>query len=149
MPDLKEQISEQTKSAMKARDKRRVAALRLVNAELKRVEIDERRALSDSDVLSILTRMLKQRKDSEEQFRNAERMDLAEQEAFEIELIGEFMPQQMDDQEVDELIRNIISTVGAQSMKDMGKVMGLLKSEIAGRADMGTASTRVKVLLSG
>ncbi len=149
MSDLQIQITEATKAAMKARDKKRVAALRLVNAEFKRVEVDERRELKDEDVLAILNRMLKQRNDSLTQFRDAHRVDLADQEQFEIDLIKTFMPEPLSEEELDALITETIAAAGAESMKDMGKVMGALASAVQGRADMGAASAKVKALLTG
>lgn len=148
MTDLRERITEDTKTAMKARDKPRVAALRLVNAELKRVEVDERRELSDDDVIGILNRMLKQRRDSESQFRDAGRADLADQEAFEIALIEEFMPEPLDDPAIDGLVAKAIEATGADSMRDMGKVMAALRDDVQGRADMASVSQKVKTALS-
>jgi len=145
--DLKTRISEQTITVMKARDKQRLAVMRLINAEIKRIEVDERRELSDTDVLAILTRMLKQRRDSEKQFRDADRQDLVDQEVYEIAVIQDFMPEQMSAADVDDVIKTLIASTGASSIQDMGKVMGGLKAEIAGRADMGAASARVKELL--
>jgi uncharacterized protein YqeY len=149
MSDLNGRISEATTAAMKARDKSRVAVLRLVNAEIKRLIVDERREASDADVLAVLTRMLKQRHDSETQFRAAGRIDLADQEAFEIGVIREFMPQPLAETELDALIARAIETSGATAMRDMGKVMAALREEVAGRADLGVVSARVKALLSG
>jgi hypothetical protein len=146
--DLKTQIGEVTKDAMRARDKSRVAALRMVNAELKRVEVDERKTLTDDDVLAILNRMLKQRNDSLSQFEQADREDLAAQERFEIELIKTFMPEPLSEAEVDAVIERAIEATGATSMKDMGQVMGLVKAEIATRADMGAVSGKVKARLA-
>jgi uncharacterized protein YqeY len=148
MAELQARISEDTKVAMKARDKARVATLRMVNSEIKRIEVDERRELSDEDVLGILNRMLKQRRDSLNQFEQAERMDLAEQERFEIAVIESFMPESLSEQELDALIARVVQEVGATSMKDMGQVMGLIKSEVTGRADMGLVSSKVKACLS-
>lgn len=147
MSDLQQQITEATRSAMKAREKARVAALRLINAEFKRVEVDERRTLDDADVLTILTRMLKQRRDSLAQFESAGREDLAEQERFEIGVVEEFMPAPLSEQELDSLIDEVLNSTGASSMKDMGRVMGRLQSMIAGRADMGAVSGKVKARL--
>ena len=149
MSDLRGRIADATKEAMKARDKSRVAALRLVGAEIKRVEVDERRELADSDVVAVLNRMLKQRNDSESQFRAAGRVDLADQEAYEIALLKEFMPAALGDAELDALIRGAIAASGATSMRDMGKVMAALRDSVQGRADMGMVSTRVKALLAG
>ncbi len=148
MSDLKTQIGEATKDAMRARDKSRVAALRMVNAELKRVEVDERKTLTDDDVLAILNRMLKQRNDSLSQFEQADREDLAAQERFEIELIKTFMPEPLSEAEVDAVIERAIEATGATSMKDMGQVMGLVKAEISTRADMGAVSGKVKARLA-
>jgi len=149
MSSLKQRINDVTKDAMRARDKARLGVLRLINAEIKRIEVDERRELEDSDVLTVLNRMLKQRKDSERQYRDANRKDLADQEAYEITVINEFMPAQLSAEEVDALIQSAISEAGAVSMQDMGKVMGIVKSKAAGKADMGVVSSRVKALLAG
>ena len=148
MADLRALISEATTTAMKARDKPRVAALRLINAAIKQVEVDERKDLNDDEVIAVLNRMLKQRRDSESQFRDAGRTDLADIEAFEIALIGEFMPEPLDEAAVDTLIAAAIASTGAASMSDMGKVMGALRSEVQGRADMAQVSAKVKAALS-
>lgn len=148
MADLRAQISAATTTAMKARDKPRVAALRLINAAIKQVEVDERKDLNDDEVIAVLNRMLKQRRDSESQFRDAGRTDLADIEAFEIALIGEFMPEPLDEAAVDALIAAAIASTGAASMSDMGKVMGALRSEVQGRADMAQVSAKVKAALS-
>ena len=148
MSDLKDSITEATTVAMKARDKSRVAALRLVNSEIKRLEVDERRTLTDEDVLTILNRMLKQRRDSLGQFEQAGREDLAEQERFEIGVIDTFMPEPLSEAALDELIDGAMAKTSASEMKDMGKVMGLLKGEVSGRADMGTVSAKVKARLA-
>ena len=147
MSDLQQRIQTATRTAMKARDKRLVAALRLVNAELKRVEVDERKALADADVIAVLTRMVKQRNDSRSQYEAAGRTDLAEQEAFEIDVVRSFMPTPLSEAEVDALIDAAIAATGAAGMRDMGKVMGQLKGKVAGRADMGAVSAKVKVVL--
>lgn len=148
MSDLQDRIQTATRTAMKARDKRLVAALRLVNAELKRVEVDERKALADADVIAVLTRMVKQRNDSRSQYEAAGRTDLAEQEVFEIDVVRSFMPTPLSEAEVDALIDAAIAGTGAAGMRDMGKVMGQLKGKVAGRADMGTVSAKVKAKLS-
>lgn len=148
MGDLKTQIADATKVAMKAREKQQVAALRLVNAEIQRVEIDERKDLSDDDVIGVLNRMLKQRNDSLSQYADAGRTDLADQEQFEIDLIRSFMPEPLTEAEVDALVEATIAAVGASSMQDMGKVMGKLKAEAHGRADMGSLSAKVKAKLA-
>jgi len=146
--DLKIRIQEATKDAMRARDKSRVGALRLVAAELQRVEVDERIELDDNRVVVVLEKMLKQRKESERLYRDAARNDLADQEAFEIALISEFMPQALSSEEIDLIVRETIDAEGATSMKDMGKVMSSIRSKVQGRADMGDVSNRVKTALS-
>ena len=133
---------------MRARDKSRVAALRMVNSEIQRVEVDERRTLTDDDVLAILNRMLKQRHDSLSQFEQADREDLAAQERFEIELIKTFMPEPLSEEAVEAIIERVIESTGASSMRDMGQVMGLVKAEVSTRADMGLVSGKVKARLS-
>ena len=148
MSALKETLNQATKAAMKARDKERVATLRMVNAELKRIEIDERRDLSDDDVFAVLNKMLKQRKDAMAQFRDANREDLAAVEAYEIGVIEAFLPAQMDGDELADFVAALVTKSGAQGMQDMGKVMGLLKSEGQGRVDMGRASALVKTQLA-
>ena len=147
MSDLRGRIAEATKDAMKSREKSRVAVLRLIGSEIKRIEVDERRELPDADVLAVLNRMLKQRNDSESQFRAAGRTDLADQEAFEIGLIREFMPEALGESQIDAAIRDAIAASGATSMRDMGKVMSALRDALQGRADMAVVSTRVKALL--
>ena len=148
MCDLKERIAEATKTAMKARDKARVAALRLVGAEIKRVEVDERKMLDDAAVLVVLDRMRKQRNDSLKQYRDAGRDDLADKEQFELDLIQEFLPQALSEDEIAALIDDAMASTGATTMQDMGKVMGILKSQVQGRADMGQVSAQVKAKLA-
>jgi uncharacterized protein YqeY len=149
MSDLKARISEETKTAMKARDKDRVAALRMINAEIKRIEVDERKALTDDDVLEVLTRMLKQRRDSLSQFEEAGREDLAATERFEIDIVESFMPAAMSEADIEALVNKVIADTGASGMQDMGKVMGAVKGAITGRADMAVVSAKVKAQLAG
>lgn len=144
MSELKTTIESAVKDAMRARDKARLATLRLVTAEFKRVEVDERIELDDARVLAILDKMLKQRTDSEAQYRAADRADLADQEAAEMVVIREFLPAALSEAEIDSAIDAAIAASGAESMRDMGKVMGILKPELQGRADMGAVSGRVK-----
>ena len=148
MSELKNTIGAATRAAMRARDRRRLGALRLVNSEIKRVEVDERRELADADVLQVLTRMLKQRRDSLRQYQDAGREDLADQEQFEIDLIDEFMPQAASDEDIAKAIDEAVASVGATSMRDMGKVMGALRGSLQGRADMGRVSGLVKERLA-
>jgi uncharacterized protein YqeY len=148
MTDLKDRISAATKDAMKARDKARVAVLRLVNADIKRVEVDERLELDDDGVLAVLNRMLKQRKDALGQYRDAGRDDLADQEDYEISVIAEFLPEPLGDAELEAIIDAAVAEAGAESMQDMGRVMALVKAQVAGRADMGLVSGKVKARLA-
>ena len=148
MSELKNTIGAATKAAMRARDRRRLGALRLVNAEIKRLEVDERRELADTDVLQALARMLKQRRDSLGQYQDAGREDLADQEQFEIDLIDEFLPQAASDEDVAKAIDEAVANVGATSMRDMGKVMAALRGSLQGRADMGRVSGLVKERLA-
>jgi len=147
--DLKQQISEATKDAMRARDKARVAALRLINADIQRLEVDTRKTLTDDDVLGVLNRMLKQRQDSLQQYESAGREDLAEVERHEIAVIREFMPQPLSEAELDAEIDAALAAAGASSMKDMGAVMNVLRPRVQGRADMGSVSGKVKARLAG
>ena len=133
---------------MRSRDKARVAALRLVGSEMQRVEVDERIELDDDRVIVILDKMVKQRAESERLFRQGNRVDLADQEAFEIALIREFMPEALTDEEIDSIVRDAVDALGARSMKDMGTVMGSIRGKVQGRADMGDVSERVKSALS-
>ena len=144
---IKLRISEDVKSAMKARDKVRLAALRLMMAEFKRVEVDERVEIDDPRALEILDRMSKQRRDSLSQYKDAGRDDLVDQEQFELDVIAEYLPAQLSDGELGELIAAVIAETGAEGMADMGKVMGQLKPKVQGRADMGKISRQVKAAL--
>jgi hypothetical protein len=146
---LKERIQDDVKSAMRAQEKRRLGALRLVTASIKQREVDERIQLDDAQVVAVLRKMLKQRHESLAQYQAAGRADLADQEAFEIALIEGYLPQALDEAEVDALIARTVTEVGAASARDMGKVMGRLKDLIQGRADMGAVSARVKEHLAG
>ncbi len=132
---------------MKAGEKDRLSTLRMVSAAIKQKEVDERRSLEDADVLAILDKMVKQRRESLEQYESAGRDDLASAERAEIALIGEFLPQPLTDAEIDALIDAAIDETGAESVRDMGKVMGIIKPKAQGRADMGAVSGRVKVKL--
>jgi uncharacterized protein YqeY len=147
MSELKATLSQSTKDAMRARDKERVATLRMVNAEVKRIEVDERRELSDDDIMAVLNKMLKQRQDAMTQFKQADRHDLAEVEAYEISVIEGFLPAQMHPEELEAFVISLIQESDASGMQDMGKVMGLLKSQGEGRVDMGKASALVKAKL--
>ena len=147
MTDLRSSIDAATKNAMRARDRDRVKALRLVNAELQQAEIDSRKTLRDDDVVAILARMLKQRRGSLSQYENAGREDLAAIEQFEIDVIEEFLPQALSASEIEEAVAAAIGATGAAGTKDMGKVMGALQGELTGRADMGAVSRVVRAAL--
>jgi len=146
---LKARITEEMKAAMKAGDKARLGVLRLILAALKQVEVDERIELDDARVLAILDKMVKQRRDSVEQYDKAGRTELADQERYEISVIQEFLPQPLTEDEIEALVDEAIAATGAASMKEMGKVMGRLKPQLQGRADMGAVSALVKRKLSG
>lgn len=141
---IKDTLTAQMKDAMRAKDKPRLGVIRLALAELKRVEVDERIELEDERVLAILDKMLKQRKDSFTQFTEAGRTDLADQEAFEVTVLKDFMPESLSEEEIIKLIDEAIQQTGAASMKEMGKVMGVLKPQMQGRADMGQVSKVIK-----
>ena len=147
-PDLKARITAAMKDAMRAKQKDRLSAIRLVLSEIKRIEVDERITLSDDRVLTVLDKMMKQRRDSIKQFEQAQRQDLAEQEKFELGVIQEFLPAALGEAEINALISDAIEQSGAQSMKDMGLVMGILKPKLQGRADVGAVSKLIKNRLS-
>ena len=146
--DIRLNIADDIKSAMRSRDKRRLGALRLIASELKKVEVDERVELDDGRVVAILNKMTKQRKDSLSQYLSAGRNDLADQEQFELDLISEFTPQPLNDAEIAELVDFCIANTGASSMADMGKVMKELKGKGQGRIDRSIAGDLVKTKLS-
>ena len=146
---LKERITEDMKAAMRASEKERLSTIRLVQAAIKQREVDERITLDDTQVLVVLEKMVKQRKESIAQFEQGGRKDLADKERREIELLQAYLPAQLSDSELDALIRDAVAATGAASIKDMGKVMGVVKSKAAGRADMAAVGARVKALLGG
>jgi uncharacterized protein YqeY len=145
---LQGQITEDVKTAMKAGEKDRLKVLRLITAAIKQVEVDERRELDDADVLGILNKMVKQRRDSITQFTDGNRKDLADIEQEEIEIIGTYLPEQLSDEDLDELVDEVIATTGAEGIRDMGKVMGAIKSKAQGSADMGIVGAKVKARLN-
>jgi uncharacterized protein len=144
---LRDRIQEDMKAAMRARDAARLSAVRLLLAALKQKEVDERVELADADVLAVIEKMVKQRRESIAQYEKAARQDLAEQEKFEIGVLAAYLPQQMGEAEVAQVIAAAIAESGAGGVKDMGKVMALLKPRLAGRADMGRVSALVKAKL--
>ncbi|WP_323373324.1 GatB/YqeY domain-containing protein [Marinicella marina] len=145
---LKSQITEDMKAAMRAKDKETLSTIRMITAAIKQVEVDERRELSDTDVLSIITKMIKQRKDAASQYAEANRTDLEQQELSEIKILEQYQPEQLSGDEVSAIVKAIIAETGASGMQDMGKVMGLVKAKVAGQADMGQISQIVKAELS-
>jgi uncharacterized protein YqeY len=145
---LKERITEDMKSAMRAGEKERLGTIRMLQAAIKQREVDERVLLDDAQVIAVVEKMLKQRKESIAQFEQGHRPDLAAREQAEIELLVAYLPAQLTDAEVDSLIQEAIASTGAASVKDMGKVMGVVKAKAAGKADMGAVSARIKAALS-
>ncbi len=141
---LKNQITEDMKSAMKAGDKDRLKTVRLILAAIKQVEVDQRVELDDAGVLSVLDKMVKQRRDSVTQFEKGGRDDLAAIEKAEIEVLANYLPEQLSAEELAALVDEVIAATGAEGMRDMGKVMGQIKAKAAGRADMGAVSATVK-----
>lgn len=146
---LRIRINDDMKSAMKAKEAQRLGALRLLLAAIKQKEVDERIELADAEVLAVIDKMIKQRRDSIAQYQNAGRQDLADGEQFEIGILSAYMPSQLDEEAIAAEIAGAISASGAQGAKDMGKVMALLKTKLAGRADMSKVSGLVKARLSG
>ena len=145
---LKTQITEDMKTAMRARETARLGAIRLLLAALKQREVDERIELTDADVLAIIDKMLKQRRDSISQYKAANRQDLVDVEEFEVSVLQTYMPQQMSADEIAAAVAQAISASGAAGVQDMGKVMAILKPQLAGRADLGKVSGLVKSQLS-
>ena len=145
--NLRQQVQEDMKAAMKAHDAKRLGAIRLLLAAIKQREIDERIVLDDAQVLAVIDKMIKQRQDSAEQFQNAGRMDLVDQEKFEISILSAYLPPALSEQEIAEYIQKAIQYLGATSMKDMGKVMAELKPQLQGRADISLVSAKIKELL--
>jgi uncharacterized protein YqeY len=144
---LKDRIREDMKAAMRGGDKRRLGVIRLIMAAVKQREVDDRIELDDGQVTVVLDKMVKQRRESQSQYEQAQRADLAEQEAYEITVLQEYLPAPLSDTEIEQLIEAAISETGASSMKDMGKVMGVLRPRLAGRADMGAVSGQIKARL--
>ncbi|MEW5838226.1 MAG: GatB/YqeY domain-containing protein [Pseudomonadota bacterium] len=146
---LKQHLVDEMKAAMKSGDKPRLAVIRLIQAALKQKEVDERIELTDADVLAILDKMAKQRRESIEQYKAAARADLEEQEAYELGVIQSYLPAPLSDAEIDALIAQAIATSGASSVREMGAVMNQLRPQLQGRADMSLVSARIKAALGG
>jgi uncharacterized protein YqeY len=148
MSDLQKQIHTAAITAMKSGEKDRLKVIRLITSSMKQIEIDERIELDDARVIAVLDKMVKQRRESISQFKTAGRDDLIKQESFEIDIIQEYLPQALSEEEVATIVNQAIEKTGACSIKDMGKVMGLIRPQIIGRADMGEVSGRIKSILS-
>jgi len=146
---LRERINEEIKVAMKAREAERLGTLRLLLSAVKQREVDERITLDDAGVVGVVERMIKQRKDSIEQFDKAARKDLADKERAELALLQDYLPAQLSQAEIEAVVAEAIGAAGAKSPADMGKVMGLVKPKLAGRADMGKVSALIKARLAG
>ena len=145
---LRERVSEDMKAAMRARETERLSAIRLLLAAIKQREVDERIELTDADVVAVIEKMLKQRRDSISQFEAAQRHDLADKEKFEVQVLSAYMPQAMSVEELEQAVTEAIAAAGAKSAQDMGKVMATLKPKLAGRADMAKVSGLVKAKLA-
>ena len=148
MSDLKDKLAEDMRSALRSGEKSRLQTIRLMLAAIKQQEIDTRKELSSQDVIDVLTRMQKQRRESIVQFKKGNRQDLVDKETIELEQIQEYLPEALSDEEIDKLIADALSSSGASSIKDMGKVMGILKPKISGRADIKAVSVKIKHVLS-
>jgi uncharacterized protein YqeY len=147
--DLKGQITADMKAAMRAGEKERLGVIRMLTAAIKQREVDERITLDDSQVLAVLEKMIKQRKESVAQFQAGNRPDLVDKESAEIHLLQSYLPSQLSDAEIDALIGDTIAATGATSIKDMGKVMGIIKGKAQGKADMASIGAKIKAKLGG
>lgn len=147
MSALKEKLTQAMKDAMRAKDQARLGVIRMALAALKQVEVDERIELDDARVLAILDKQIKQRQDAAKQYADAGRQELADIELAEIVVLRDFLPAQLSDEEIAQLIDEAVTATGASGMQDMGKVMGLLKPKLQGRADMGAVSAKIKARL--
>ena len=146
---LKERITDDMKAAMRSGEKERLGVIRMITSAIKQREVDERITLDDAQVLSVLEKMIKQRKESLVQFQAGNRPDLVDKENAEITLLQTYMPSQLSDADLDGLIADAIAATGAASIKDMGKVMGIIKQKAQGRADMGAVGAKIKAKLGG
>ena len=145
---LKEKITEDMKSAMRSKEPDKLGIIRLLLAAIKQKEVDERIELSDDDILKVIEKMLKQRRDSIEAFNKANRKDLVDKEEFEVVFLQQYLPEQLKDSEIDQIIDDVILVSGASSIKDMGIVMGSVKTKVAGKANMAEVSQKIKTKLS-
>ena len=145
---LKAQLTEDMKTAMRAKDQTTLSTIRLINAAIKQFEVDERTEADDGKVIAIITKMVKQRKDSANIYTEAGRQDLADKENAEIEILHRYLPQMMSAEEIRTAVETVIAMTGASSMADMGKAMGVLKTQLAGKADMGEVNKVLKAVLT-
>ena len=145
---LKQQLTDDMKAAMKGGDKHSLGVIRLINAAIKQKEVDERIELDDAAIIAVVDKMLKQRRDSVTQYEAANRQDLADRERFEMTVLADYLPQPLSEAEIDALIEAAVASTGAAGLPDMGKVMGAVKSQMAGRADMAAVSARIKARLT-
>lgn len=145
---LKQRLQDEMKATMKGGDKPRLAVIRLIMSAIKQVEVDERIELDDDRVIAVLDKMVKQRRESASQYEQAGRDDLLDQENYEIDVLKDFLPAALSDEEIENMIDDAITSTGASSIKDMGKVMGMLKPQMQGRADMGAVSGMIKAKLN-
>jgi len=148
MSNLKAKLTDDMKAAMRSGDKSRLLTIRLILAAVKQQEVDTREEQSDEDIIASLTKMQKQRRESISQFEKAGRQDLVDKEEQELVVLSEYLPAALSEDEIDKLITDAMSESGAASIKDMGKVMGILKPQLAGRADMGAVSAKIKAALA-
>jgi uncharacterized protein YqeY len=149
MPSLKDRITEDMKNAMRAKDSERLGTIRMITSAIKQREVDERITLDDTQVLAVIEKMIKTRKESIAQFQSGGRDDLVAKEQKEVDLLQAYMPEQLSEADLDALIAEAIAASGASSIKDMGKVMGIVKQKAQGRADMGAVSGKIKAKLGG
>ena len=147
MSELKQRINDDVKSAMRAKEKDKLGVLRLITAAVKQIEVDQRIELDDQQIIAVLDKLAKQHRDSIEQYEKADREDLAKKERFELTIVQNYLPAALSEEEIAQLIADAIAETGASGIKDMGKVMGILKSKAQGRADMGKLSGQVKAQL--
>ncbi len=148
MAELKQQITQAVKEAMKAKEREKLTTLRMLTSALKQIEVDEKIELDDQRILAVIEKMIKQRKDAASQFAEGGRQDLAEKELAEVGYLEVFMPEALNDAELEAIVSEVIAETGAASMKDMGKVMGAVKPKVQGRADMAQVSAKIKARLS-
>ncbi len=145
---IKQRLQEDMKTAMRARDQAKLGVIRFILAAIKQQEVDQRITLDDAQTIAILEKLVKQRRDSIQQFQNANRDDLVKKETFELGIVQEYLPEPLSEEALNQIIQNALKESGAASIKEMGKVMAIIKPQVQGRADMGNVSAKIKTLLS-